>query len=1119
MKKRILSLLLAVALCLGLTPLPVAAVERVPDLAVWDGGFVVKYGGTLIGYEGEGGDIVIPEGIQSLWTDCLSGHNEVTGVVIPHGVESIHDRAFQGCGNLTSITLPDTLERIGENAFAHTGITSLTIPDSVTSIGSQAFLSCEALESVSLGKGFKELRSETFAGTGIKELVVPDSVTMIRASAFDNCGQLACVTISPSTTYIENGAFQTGSPLTIYCEAGSRAQHFAENRKYMYEHQYDLYQRDDLYQDVTIILGTFDADGTFVPDPEPTPSPSPEPSQMPEPSPSASPEPSPSVTPSTHPSPSASPSTSAAPSPSSSATPEPAPSATPSQRPSASPTPTPSAKPSQGASSGGGGGVSGGGGGGGSTVSKPTAAPTQTPAPTTTPTPTPTPEPDFVIDDNGVLTRYQGTATHVVIPEGVTAIGNSAFYDRRDRIVSVTIPDSVIHMNEYAFSGCSKLEQVKIGNGVTEIGTYAFRGCTSLEEIVIPDNVKTIGDNAFYECSNLAHVELGNGVTTIGEDAFRECGSLTEIVIPEQVTKIGRQSFYRSNGALIGIKGLLGGAAEDYIKNTWMNGDTEIFIPGTFVNGEFVSDGKEYDLETYVKQEQARTAQEWAIQQAQGKEYYQDYLQANRDVIDSIHDYDYAYTWVPDDIRTLSDRLCKGMDNDYDRVLALHKWVTENIYYNYPALKDYSQRHDSIQEAYDHRNCVCVGFAHLMQSLCWAQGIPAVRISGTAGGGHAWNAINIDGQWLWLDATWDTYNRYDGPNSWGKGGTRLNYFLCSTEFMSTDHKAKYTLVVEGENITTATYYALYYPAKYPGTTGVVLLDEGLDDATVAEINALRADAGLSPVTTATSGMWGTGFYLYYQPPAEDNKTEETGTSTSISPVEAPMTPEEKRKQLDEELEREYLEDMKKYFQNDISLSPWAKDEVVRAMENKLAPQALLSQFNTEITRAEFCQLVMQMVETAVGMNGKDYIASKGLTYRDHPFTDVSRYSPYADSVSCAYALGVVKGTSATTFDPDGKITRQEAATMLARTGQVLLVKSGQSESFADADTFATWAAEGIGYISGVTDPYNGKRVMEGTGGGQFSPAATYSREQAIITALRLFSAAGNQTIRKSPSGE
>lgn len=76
--------------------------------------------------------------------------------------------------------------------------------------------------------------------------------------------------------------------------------------------------------------------------------------------------------------------------------------------------------------------------------------------------------------------------------------------------------------------------------------------------------------------------------------------------------------------------------------------------------------------------------------------------------------------------------------------------------------------------------------------------------------------------------------------------------------------------------------------------------------------------------------------------------------------------------------------------------------------------------------------------------------------------------------------------------------------MLERTGKLLGLSSGEAQDFADKAQFGSWAVEGIGYVSGLTDPTNSKRVMEGTGGGNFSPLDTYSREQAILTALRLF---------------
>ena len=69
---------------------------------------------------------------------------------------------------------------------------------------------------------------------------------------------------------------------------------------------------------------------------------------------------------------------------------------------------------------------------------------------------------DFIIE-NGILTKYVGTGGDVVIPEGVTSIGNSAFSWCR-RLTSVTIPDSVTSIDNCAFEGCSNLNAVYISD-------------------------------------------------------------------------------------------------------------------------------------------------------------------------------------------------------------------------------------------------------------------------------------------------------------------------------------------------------------------------------------------------------------------------------------------------------------------------------------------------------------------------------------------------------------------------------------------------------------------------------------------------------------------------------
>ncbi len=92
----------------------------------------------------------------------------------------------------------------------------------------------------------------------------------------------------------------------------------------------------------------------------------------------------------------------------------------------------------------------------------------------------------------------------LVIPDGVTSIGDRAFYGCTG-LTSVTIPSSVTSIGYYAFYGCTGLTSVTIPRGVTRIETSTFEGCTGLTSVRIPRGVTRIGLHAFNKCENLAN--------------------------------------------------------------------------------------------------------------------------------------------------------------------------------------------------------------------------------------------------------------------------------------------------------------------------------------------------------------------------------------------------------------------------------------------------------------------------------------------------------------------------------------------------------------------------------------------------------------------------------------
>ena len=158
--------------------------------------------------------------------------------------------------------------------------------------------------------------------------------------------------------------------------------------------------------------------------------------------------------------------------------------------------------------------------------------------------------PSFVYEDNILFNKDKSRIisfrnqklTLYVIPNSVTSIGDSAFYDSRS-LSNIVIPNSVTSIGDSAFEGCNSLGSLVIPNSVINIGKGAFKWCKSLAEVVIPNSVTNIGEFAFCGCSSLAEVVIPNSVTNIGEFAFCGCSSLAEVVIPNSVTNIGKGTF------------------------------------------------------------------------------------------------------------------------------------------------------------------------------------------------------------------------------------------------------------------------------------------------------------------------------------------------------------------------------------------------------------------------------------------------------------------------------------------------------------------------------------------------------------------------------------------------
>ena len=155
------------------------------------------------------GDLVIPEGVESICEGAFAGCKSIKTVTLPSSMNYVSEDVFRNCYNIETVVLPESITKICRDAFECCySLSSINLPQEITSIEAGAFSNCSSLKTVSIPNGITTIESLVFYGCkSLCSIDIPNSVKKIDAYAFQGCMSLCSIDIPSSVEELEYYAF------------------------------------------------------------------------------------------------------------------------------------------------------------------------------------------------------------------------------------------------------------------------------------------------------------------------------------------------------------------------------------------------------------------------------------------------------------------------------------------------------------------------------------------------------------------------------------------------------------------------------------------------------------------------------------------------------------------------------------------------------------------------------------------------------------------------------------------------------------------------------------------------------------------------------------------------
>lgn len=135
---------------------------------------------------------------------------------------------------------------------------------------------------------------------------------------------------------------------------------------------------------------------------------------------------------------------------------------------------------------------------------------------------------------------------------------------------------------------------------------------------------------------------------------------------------------------------------------------------------------------------------------------------------------------------------------------------------------------------------------------------------------------------------------------------------------------------------------------------------------------------------------------------------------------------------------------------------WAKETVADAAAKSLVPYDFTDKYANNITREEFAILLCNYIAVAGNyVNIDAYMSATGTSYGKGSFKDCTGRD---EAIDCLYALGIISGVDGVNFNPDGYVTRREAAAFVCRAAKLFMyVNTTSNTKTADWQSVGSWA--------------------------------------------------------------